>query len=70
MAHCEVKVNVSDIILLSFSELYVMVSSRSDLSINLFVFDLVESYFSVFVLSARNYFTQRISDKLICISAC
>ena len=71
VANCEVnvEVNVSDMILLSFSELYMTFLSSSDLSINLVVFDLVESYFSVFVLSARNYFTQRISDKLIWISA-
>ena len=71
VANCEVniEVNVSDMILLSFSEVYVTVLSSSDLSINLVVFDLVESYFSVFVLSARNYFPQRISDKLIWISA-
>ena len=71
VANCEVniKVNVSDKILLSFSEVYVTVLSSSDLSINLVIFDLVESYFSVFVLSARSYFTQQISDKLIWISA-
>ena len=71
VANCEVniEVNVSDMILLSFSEVYMTVLSSSDLSINLVVFDLVESYLSVFVLSARNYFTQRISDKLIWISA-
>ena len=60
---------MSDMVLLSFSEVYMMVLSSFDLSLNLVVFDLVESYFSVFVLSARNYFTQRISDKLIWISA-
>ena len=71
VANCEVniEVNLSDMILLSFSEVYVTVLSSSDLPINLVVFDLVESYFSVFVLSARNYFTQRISDKLTWISA-
>ena len=71
VANCEVNVgvNVSDMILLSFSEVYMTFLSSSDLSINLVVFDLVESYFSVFVLSPRNYFTQRISDKLIWISA-
>ena len=71
VANCEVniEVNVSDMILLRFSEVYVTVLSSSDLSIHLVVFDLVESYFSVFVLSARNYFTQRISAKLIWISA-
>ena len=71
VANCEVniEVNMSDMILLSFSEVYMMVLSSSDLSRNLVVFDLVESYFSVFVLPARNYFTQRISDKLIWISA-
>ena len=64
VANCEVniEVNVSDMILLSFSEVYVTFLSSSDLSINLVVFDLMESYFRVFVLSARNYFTQRISD--------
>ena len=67
VANCEVniEVNVSDMIQLSFSEVYVMVLSSSDLSINLVVFDLVESYFSVFVLSARNYFTH---DKEFLIS--
>ena len=46
VANCEVniKVNVSDMILLSFSEVYVTVLSSSDLSINLVAFDLVESY--------------------------
>ena len=50
VANCEVniEVNVSDMILLSFSEVYVTVLSSSDLSINLVVFDLVESYFSLF----------------------
>ena len=50
-ANCEVniEVNVCDMILLSFSEVYVKVLSSSDLSINLVVFDLVESYFSVFL---------------------
>ena len=45
-----IEVNVSDMILLSFSEVYMMVLSSSDLSINLVVFDVVESYFSVFVV--------------------
>ena len=51
VANCEVniEVNVSDMILLSFSEVYMTVLSSSDLSINLVVFDLVESYLSVFV---------------------
>ena len=56
------KVNIYDMILLTFSALYVAVLSSSDLSINLVLFDLVELYFSVFVLSARNCFTQRISQ--------
>ena len=45
---------MSDMILLSFSEVYVTVLSSSDLSINLVVCKLVESYFSVFIVSARN----------------
>ena len=45
-----IEVNVSDMILLSFSEVYMTVLSSSDLSINLVVFDVVESYFSVFVV--------------------
>jgi len=39
----------------------------SYLSINLVVFDIVESYFSVFVFSARNYFSQWIYDIWICV---
>ena len=36
-------------------------------STNLVVFDIVKSYFSVFVSSAREYFSQRIYDIWICV---
>ena len=45
---------------MSFSELCV-----TSLSINLVDFDIVKSYFSVFVSSAREYFSQRIYDDWI-----